>query len=457
MMLARTPPFRPLASAASLPEPSGEAADAGPIARDYLARVRAEVRERHDAGAGGLELVAAYTDAIDRLVRFLFVNASTHFLSRFPRLNQQCVAVAQGGYGRGELNPGSDIDLLFLYPWKVNPYVETVAEVILYALWDAGLAVGHALRNIRECGRLAARDLKVKTALLDARYLCGETDLYDEFDARMVEEVWSQNPTHFFKEKLAESSERHARAGDSVYLLQPQLKEGLGGLRDLHTALWMAKVKFKVRNFRELVTLGVMGEPNVVELEGALDFLWRLRNAMHLASNNAHQDLLSFELQERLAPALGFGDGRAGVERFMRTYYGHATTVNRFGDMVIARCVQPTEPYRGTQPAARVIGEGMRIQGRTLSVAGRDVFERDPAALVRVFAEAQRHGVTLSPATREYIAECLPRLAAHRSDPAVARAVLTVLRARGHVYETLFEMHKLGVLCAAIPEFSNLD
>jgi [protein-PII] uridylyltransferase len=223
------PPFRPLASAASLPEPSGEVADAGPIARDYLARVRAEVRERHDAGAGGLELVAAYTDAIDRLVRFLFVNASRHFLSRFPRLNQQCVAVAQGGYGRGELNPGSDIDLLFLYPWKVNPYVETVAEVILYALWDAGLAVGHALRNIRECGRLAARDLKVKTALLDARYLCGETELYEEFDARMVDEVWSQNPTHFFKEKLAESSERHARPGDSVYLLQPQLKEGRAG------------------------------------------------------------------------------------------------------------------------------------------------------------------------------------------------------------------------------------
>src|SRR5262249_22470360 len=285
----------------------------------------------------------------------------THFLSRFPRLNQQCVAIAQGGYGRGELNPGSDIDLLFLYPWKVNPYVETVAEVILYALWDAGLAVGHALRNIRECGRLAARALKVKTAILDARYLCGETDLYDAFDTRMIDEVWSQNPTHFFKEKLAESSERHARAGDSVYLLQPQLKEGLGGLRDLHTALWMAKVKFKVRNFRELVTLGVMGEPSVVELEGALDFLWRLRNAMHLASNNAPQDLLSFELQERLAPTLGFGDGRAGVERFMRTYYGHATTVNRFGDMVIARCVQPTEPYRGTQPAARVIREGMWI------------------------------------------------------------------------------------------------
>src|SRR5690348_7105275 len=336
MILARPHAATPLASTGSLPAALEDVAQAGRVAREYLGRVQAEERARHVAGAGGLELVAVYTEAVDHLVRFLFAGASAHFMSRFARLNQECVAVAQGGYGRGELNPGSDIDLLFLYPWKVNPYVETVAEVILYALWDGGLAVGHALRNIRECGRLAARDLKVKTALLDARYLCGEAELYEEFDARMVDEVWSQNPTHFFKEKLAESSERHARTGDSVYLLQPQLKEGQGGLRDLHTALWMAKVKFKVRNFRDLVTLGVLPEASVAELETALDFLWRVRNGMHLASGT-HQDLLSFELQERLAPTLGFPAGRPGVEAFMRTYYGQASTVNRFGDMVISR------------------------------------------------------------------------------------------------------------------------
>jgi [protein-PII] uridylyltransferase len=456
MMLARTPPYTPLASAAGLPEPEDEAAGAGTVARDYMGRVRAEVRERHEKGAGGLELVAAHTEAVDRLVCFLFAHASAHCMSRFPRLDQQCTVVAQGGYGRGELNPASDIDLLFLYPWKVNPFIETVAEVILYALWDAGLAVGHALRNTRECGRLAARDLKVKTAILDARYLCGDATVYAEFDERMVEEVWGQNQTRFFKEKLAESIERHARAGDSVYLLQPQLKEGQGGLRDLHTALWMAKVKFKARTFRDLVTLGVLREASVVELETALDFLWRVRNAMHLATTS-HQDQLTFELQERLAPTLGFAPGRAGVEAFMRAYYGHASTVNRFGDLVIARCVQQTEPYRSRQPATRHVREGMRIQGRTLGVAGREVFEREPAALIHVFAEAQRHGVTLSQATRELIRDTLPVLAAHRGEPAVAAAFLTILRARGHVYETLFEMHKLGVLKEAIPEFGHLD
>jgi [protein-PII] uridylyltransferase len=456
MTLARPPAYAPLAAATTLPEPSGDVGDAGAIAREYLGRVRAEIGARHGAGAGGCEVVGAYTDALDRLVRFLFANATAHFTSRFPRLNQRCAVIAQGGYGRGELNPSSDIDLLFLYPWKVNAWVETIAEGILYALWDAGLAVGHALRNIRECTRLAARDLKVKTALLDARSLCGDAALYAEFEERMLEEVWTQSGTHFFKEKLAESIGRHARAGDSVYLLQPQLKEGQGGLRDLHTALWMAKVKFKVRTFHDLVPLGIMPEASVLELDAAVDFLWRVRNAMHLA-DGAHQDTLSFELQDRIAPTLGFGPGRDGVEQFMRTYYRQASTVNLFSDAVIARCVQSTEPYSGRQPPARIVRDGMRIQGRTLSVAGAEVFERDPAALVRVFAEAQRHGVTLSSGTRELIRDRLRLLGPRRSDPAVAEALLAILRAHGHVYETLFEMHRLGVLTEVIPEFGNLD
>jgi [protein-PII] uridylyltransferase len=456
MMLAGDPAFTPLPAASTLPAPAGDVARAGTVAREYLARVREEVRARHDAGEGGLAVVAAYTDALDRLVRLLFADASQHFLSKNARINQKFAAVAQGGYGRGELNPCSDIDLLFIYPWKLNPYVETVAEILLYALWDAGLTVGHALRNVRECGRLSGRDLKVKTAILDARYLCGDAGLYADFERCMQEEVWGADSTRFFKEKLNESIERHARFGDSVYLLQPQLKEGQGGLRDLHTALWMAKVKFKVRSLRELVRLGVIVERSMAELEVALDFVWRVRNAMHLATGT-HQDLLSFELQDRLAPTLGFPAGRPGVEAFMRTYYGHATTVNRFSDNVIARCLQQSEPYRGVQPTARVIRDGMRIQGRTLSVTGMDVFEREPAAVVHVFAEAQRHGVTIGATTLELIREYLPAFAPHHATAAVSEAFLTILRANGHVYETLFEMHKLGVLTALVPEFGNLD
>ena len=456
MTLATPSAFTPLPSSDSLPEPDGELTIAGQITRDYLTRIRAEMRTRHDAGEGGRSLVAAYTDAIDRLVRFLYADATTHFLARNPRINHRCTVLAQGGYGRGELNAQSDIDLLFLYPWKVNPFVETVAEVMLFALWDAGLAVGHAVRNVRECARLAARDMKVKTAVLDGRFLCGDEPLYAEFEEFMLEETASQNPTPFFKEKLAENVERHARAGDSVYLLQPQVKEGQGGLRDLHTALWMAKVKYKVRTFRDLVRIGVVSEADVDELDAAIDFLWRVRNGMHFEASK-HQDHLTFELQERLAPALGFGPGRAGTEAFMRTYYGHAATVNRFSESVIARCVQTAEPYRGSPLPLRTVREGMRVQGRTLSVVNRHVFLRDPAALVHVFVEAQRHGATLSSETRDLIRECAPSLEPVAGSAAVAAAFLAVLRARGHVYDTLVEMHKLGVLKRVVPEFARLE
>src|SRR5207244_1725413 len=158
--------------------------------------------------------------------------------------------------------------------------------------------------------------------------LCGDAALWAEFQAGMWADVTSQNPTPFFKEKLAENADRHARAGDSIYLLQPQLKEGPGGLRDLHTALWMAKIKFRVATFHDLVPLGILAERDVAELDEAVDFLWRVRNAMHLATGG-HHDVLSFDLQERLAPTLGFPRGRDGVEEFMRAYYGHATTVSR--------------------------------------------------------------------------------------------------------------------------------
>jgi [protein-PII] uridylyltransferase len=390
MILATPPTIVPLDALGTLPEPTGNIAEAGAVAREYLARVKAELRARHDAGAGGLAIVAAYTEAIDRLICLLFADATLNFQSRNLRINQRCTMVAQGGYGRGELNPASDIDLLVLYPWKVNPFVETVTEVVLYALWDAGLHVGNAMRNPRECSRLAAHDMKVKTALLDARYICGDADLYAEFDESMLETVWSPGQSAFFREKMAESVDRHARAGHSVYLLQPQLKEGQGGLRDLHTALWMAKVKFKVRSIRELVALGVLAERDVVALDAAIDFLWRVRNAMHF-DTSSHADHLTFEMQERLAPALGFGEGRVGTEAFMRAYYGHATTANRVSEAIIARCAAHSEPYRRSPAPVRIIREGMRIQGGTLSVVGRSLFERDPGAIIAVFAEAQRH------------------------------------------------------------------
>jgi [protein-PII] uridylyltransferase len=455
MILATTPPFEPLAVTATLPSIDGNIDVGSAFTKRFIAEAREEIRARHDAGGSGLTVVAAYTDAIDRLVKFLYGNATRHFQERHPLITQRCAVLAQGGYGRGELNPYSDIDLLVLYPWKVTPYVETVVDAILHPLWDGGLAVGHALRNVRECVRWAAREFKAKTAILDARYLCGDESVFSEFDGEMREHVWSADQGAFVREKFAESTERHAKAGDSIYLLQPQLKDGKGGLRDVHTALWMAKVRFRVRTIRDLIACAILSEREVDELDGALDFLWRVRNAMHFAAAG-HADQLTFELQERLAPALGFGDGPLGCEAFMRAYYGHATTANRVSEAVIARCLQSAQPFRG-RLSVRTIRDGMRIAHDRLTVVGRTVFEEDPAALVEVFQESQRHRVALGESTEEAIREVAPLLGGHEADPRARRAFRAIMRGKHGVADTVAAMHHLGVLKVLVPEFAHLE
>jgi [protein-PII] uridylyltransferase len=456
MIFAASPQGTPLAATTTLPAPDGNVDGMASVARRYVEVVQAEVRARHEAGAGGLAVVAAYTDAIDHLIRYLFENAARDATARNARLKERLTLVAQGGYGRGELNVQSDIDLLILYPWKVTPHIETVTENVLLAMIDARLSVGSALRNARECIRLAARDFKVKTALLDARYLCGDEALYAEFDAAMLSSVWSADQQKFIAEKLAENEERHARAGHSVYLLQPDLKEGQGGLRDLHTALWLAKARYRVRNVRELVALGVLRAQDVEALERALDFLWRVRNAMHLATGR-HHDRLSFEMQDQLAPALGFGEGREGVERFMREYYREATTVSNLSDRLVAHCRRSASAYRVAPAPVRSIREGMRVRENELSVTGRQVFEDDPTTLVSVFAEAQRHDATLAPATAVLVSECAPLLEGVREAPETRQAFREVLGAKTRVFDTLTALHRLGVLRVLVPEFGHLE
>lgn len=428
-------------------------------ARTYVQRARALLLERHRGGAGGYEIVFAYTTMMDHLIRSLFDLASQDYINRYPSLNQRCTLVAQGGYGRRELNPHSDIDLLFLHTWKVTPYVESVAEKLLYTLWDAGLQVGHATRSVAECFRLASKEMKVKTALLDARYVCGDESLYSEFEKAVEEQLVRRNEERFIKEKLQENRLRHERYGGSVYLLEPEIKEGEGGLRDIHTALWIAKVKLKIKEIDALVPQGVLHQGDLDELKTAEDFLWRVRNELHFSSGK-HQDQLTFEEQEKVALTLGFrDDGVAkGVESFMRSYYLHASQVSRLSSLIIHRLTESSNPSRPkARPAGREIRPGVRVSTGVLWISDPAILAQEPENLITVFADAQRHGAEMDQTTRELVRERLSLIdESFRRSTAINATFIQILRWKERVYETLVEMHRCGVLGAFMPEFGRL-
>jgi [protein-PII] uridylyltransferase len=429
----------------------------GTFARKYFDVVREELAQRNLAGASGIEIVADYTAAVDAMIRALFRYADAEHSRRFPRLNQKLAVVARGGYGRAELNPHSDIDLLFLHDYKRGPYAEIVAEIMLHALWDAGLTVGHSMRNARECTRMATSDFKEETAIIDARYLAGDQALWQELEQLLIADVLNRNQVKFFQAKLAETRERHAHYGDSVYLLEPQIKEGQGGLRDLHTALWLAKIKYKVHSLEELVQKAIITEAELAEVQEARDFLFRVRNSLHFLSGR-HFDQLTFEYQERIAPMLRFkaAHGLPASALLMRTYYQHASTILRFAEGLIARVVGGTGG-RFARRMARRIRPGVVILHDLLGIADPDLFRREPLNLVTIYADCQAHGVDLSGSAYQLVRDNLALIDdGMRRDPRTGAALMAILGAKSRVAETLEAMHRAGVLGAIIPEFGNL-
>ncbi len=431
----------------------------GQTARTYIESVRTELAEAHYGGASGGEIVRLYTAAMDDLLRALFRYADAEHGRRFPKLNQRIAIVARGGYGRSELNPQSDVDLLFLHDYKRGPYAEIVTEIILHAMWDAGLVVGQGVRTARECVRLAGDDFKEKTALLDARFLGGDEKLYAELDKLLVAEVLNRNQQKFFKAKLEESRERHAKYGDSIYLLEPQIKEGEGGLRDLHTAMWLAKVKYKVRSLDELVQKAVITGDERDAVVEARDFLWRVRNSLHFITGR-HFDQLSFEMQERIEPMLGLRpiEGQTAGSALMRAYYQHASTIYQFAEGLIARVVEgPTARGFLRRTPVRQIRPGVLVQQKVLAIGDPDLFRDDPLNMIAIYADCQAQEVELSGSAYQLVRDNLGRIDdAMRRNPATGKALMQILSHRGRVADTLEAMHRAGVLGAIIPEFGNL-
>jgi len=427
-----------------------------PSVRAYLDAARAHLLELHDGGAPARRVNEEHAELIDRLVRKLFRLAEDRYFENFPRLNFRFAVVAVGGYGRRELSLGSDVDLLFLYRGKENPYVETITETIATRLWDARLVVGAATRTVGECLRVGREDLSTLTSYLDGRFLVGDPALFAELD-REVRAYLKENADAFIDAKLAEQAKRHEGFGESLYLLQPNLKESVGGLRDFHTAMWIARAAiWEVRRPEHLRVQGFIDEDEERELQAALEFMWRVRNQLHRRGRK--DDRLHYEAQAQLAEYLGLESGVRGVEKLMRSYYMHARVIQRVSKRAIdhARQVatQRREPHRHSpHPAA----EGFLLVGRRLEIPAASILEERPMRLLAAFAVAQHHDVELSPRAQRLIRQQLHRIDdSFRADPEANAFFRQILGAPTRVYRTLQTMDEVGVLGAFIPEFAHL-
>ncbi|HEY6007378.1 MAG TPA: [protein-PII] uridylyltransferase, partial [Geobacteraceae bacterium] len=376
------------------------------------------------------------------------------------RTGGQLTLVAVGGYGRAELNPYSDIDLMFLYKGKDAGRVEDIAQKLLYFLWDMRLDVGYSVRTVNDCVEMARSDGTVKTALLDARFMIGNEQLFAEFRKTMVSQILAKGSDAFIKEKVDELKKRREKYGASVYLLEPNIKEGEGGLRDLHTALWVAKIKYKVNDAKELIIKGVLSEEELETYADSLSYLWRIRNELHFLAGRKN-DQLTFDVTPKLAGFFGYQDsGKVlAVEEFMRDYYLHATKVEHVSSGIVSKCVWREEGalkilgYFRRRP----VGEGFYVLKGELIVPDETVIDKDPTRLMKIFEYAQKHGVELNLKVKTLIRRNLHLVNdKFRRSREVNASFFAILRADKGVAETLQLMHHLEFLNYFIPEFSRI-
>src|SRR5437764_8256675 len=438
--------------------------------RGALARGRASIEELLLADRHGRRCAERLSAMQDEIVRVLFEFAIKHlYPAQNPSEAERMAIVATGGYGRGVLAAGSDIDLLFLLPYKQTAWGESVAETILYCLWDMGLKVGHATRSISECIRAAKADMTIRTALLEARYLLGDQNLYDELIARFDKEVVQGTAAQFVAAKLAEREERHRRAGQSRYLVEPNVKDGKGGLRDLHTLYWIAKYVYRVREREELIELGVYDPREYRRFRRCGDFLWAVRCHMHFLAGRA-EERLSFEIQREIAVRLGYTEhpGLRDVERFMKHYFLIAKDV---GDLTAILCAKLENSQAKAMPVLSRMMARFRPRARhTLSesedfvvdynrinVADENVFKRDPINLIRIFHLAQKYNLAFHPDAMHLATRSLKLIDQQlRENEEANRLFLEILTSKNDAETVLRRMNEAGVLGHFVPAFGRI-
>ncbi len=433
------------------------------------ARARAEqllLKDRH-----GRRCAERLCRMQDEIIRILFeCTVSELYPPQVASQAEHMAVVATGGYGRGLLAPASDIDLLFLLPYKQTAWGESVAEALLYCLWDMGLKVGHATRSVDECIRQAKADMTIRTALLETRYLYGDAKLYAELTTRFDKEVVQGTAAEFVAAKLAEREERHRRAGQSRYLVEPNVKDGKGGLRDLHTLFWIAKYVYRVREPEELIERGVFDRDEYNMFRRCEDFLWSVRCNMHFLCGRA-EERLSFDIQREIAMRLGYTEhpGLKDVERFMKHYF---LTAKHVGDLtailcadlegrhakpapVLSRIIARLRPARSRRTLSET--DDFIIDNNRINIARANVFKRDPVNLIRLFYLAQKHNLAFHPEAMRAVTRSLKLIDAKlRGNKEANRLFLQILTAKTEAETVLRRMNEAGVLGQFVRAFGRI-
>src|SRR5258708_12947218 len=407
----------------------------------------------------------------DEIIRILFGAATRHlYHSPTPSGAERMAVVATGGYGRGLMAPESDIDLLFILPYKQTAWGEQVAEAILYCLWDMGLKVGHAARWVDESIRQARGEMTTRTAILETRFLTGDQPLYNELVARFDKEVVQGTAAEFVTAKLAEREERHRRAGQSRYLVEPNVKDGKGGLRDLHTLFWIAKYVYRVRETDELLERGVFDAQEYRTFRRCADFLWSVRCNIHFVSGRA-EERLSFDMQREIAVRLGYTShpGMQDVERFMKHYFLIAKDV---GDLTAILCARLEEEQKKPAPVlsrmvARFRPGGTKrrrvpesddfiVDNNRINLAAPDVFKHDPVNLIRIFPLAQKHNLAFHPDAMRTVTRSLKLINTQLRDNPEANRLFIEILTSNDAETVLRRMNETGVLGHFIRAFGPI-
>src|SRR5829696_5120907 len=440
-----------------------------PDLRGVLDQGRAAAERSLVEDGDGLACARRLSSLMDGVVQLVHEAVVRHlYPAHNPSSSERLAVIATGGYGRGTLAPGSDVDLLFVLADKRTAWSECVVEAILYVLWDLKLKVGHATRSVDECLREGRADMTIRTSMLEARFLIGDRPLYDTLVARFDSELVASSAAEFVEAKLRERDARVAKAGASRYLVEPNVKDGKGGLRDLNTLFWIAKYVYRVREPEELVNAGLFTPEEFQLFARCEEFLWRVRCHLHFVTGRA-EERLTFDLQRVIAERIGFTPrrGLSVVERFMKAYFLVAKDV---GDLTAIVCAELEARQAKRRPMLdRVFGRFRRrrhgalegddflVDNDRVNVLTEDAFERDPVNLIRLFRLADRHNLPVHPDATRLATRSL-KLIGHalRHDPEANRLFLDVLTSRNAPEVLLRHMNEAGVLGRFIPDFGRI-